>query len=216
MSFSFTEGLPDGRSQITALRFFQEYVKNGTSSLLAINSQFNVGLDLFDATVTDLGIDSIFWSWQGDIQYLNALNQTRDALFTTRLIMQLTPDRLLPIEQFTLGGLGQVRGYRSNLGVADNGIIGTIELQLPLFKQGTWGEVKILPFFDVGTIWNNNRETVGSNTFASTGIALRYRYQETIEARVDYGIPLIEPTGLGATDTEDRLIFSILLKPLRF
>ncbi|MGK7947279.1 MAG: ShlB/FhaC/HecB family hemolysin secretion/activation protein [Xenococcaceae cyanobacterium] len=215
-SFSFTEGLPDGRSKITVLRFSQEYLKNGDSTLFAVNSQFNVGLDAFDATTTEVGIDGLFWSCQGDIQWLKTFTKEKNIVLATRLNFQLTPDRLLPIEQYTLGGLGSVRGYRPNLGVADNGILGTIELQLPLIKEGKLGNVTIIPFFDFGTIWNNERETPGDETFASSGLALRYRYKEAFEARIDYGIPLIDLDGFGATDTEDNFIFSIFLRPINF
>ena len=215
-SFSFTEGLPDGRSKITVLRFSQEYLKNGDSTLFAVNSQFNVGLDAFDATTTEVGIDGLFWSWQGDIQWLKTFTKEKNIVLATRLNFQLTPDRLLPIEQYTLGGLGSVRGYRPNLGVGDNGILGTIELQLPLIKEGKLGNVTIIPFVDFGTIWNNERETPGDETFASSGLALRYRYKEAFEARIDYGIPLIDLDGFGATDTEDNFIFSIFLRPIKF
>ena len=209
--------LTDGQSRITALHFGQEYVKNGASTLLAVSSQFNVGFDAFDATKTEVGIDGLFWSWQGDFQYLKALNEKRDAVLATRIITQLTPHRLLPVEQFTMGGLGSVRGYRPNLGVADNGVVGTIELQLPLIRGEKWGEIKIIPFFDVGAIWNNGREITGTtNTFASSGLGLRYRLRDVFEARADYGIPLIDPKGFGATDTEDRFSFSLLVRPLRF
>ena len=153
----------------------------------------------------------------GDFQYLKALNQRRDAVLATRVIAQLTPDKLLPVEQITMGGLGSVRGYRSNLGIADNGALGTIEFQLPLIRGGKWNEIKIIPFTDIGTIWNNGRETTGTtNTFASIGLGLRYRLRDFFEARIDYGIPLIAPKGFGATDTEERFSFSLLVRPLKF
>ena len=50
-SLALTEGLKDGRSKITALRFTQEYVKNWATALLAFRSQFNFGLDAFGATI---------------------------------------------------------------------------------------------------------------------------------------------------------------------
>lgn len=213
-SFSFTDGLPDGTTQLTVLRLFQDYSNSGDRSLFTVNSQFNVGLDLFDATVTKVGIDGIFWSWQSDIQYLFAFNKEKDLVLGTRLNLQLTPDKLLANKQFLLGGLSQVRGYRPNLGVADNGIIGTIELQVPLLRGGRLGEIAIIPFFDVGTIWNNGRGTTGTNTFASSGLALRYRYNNIVEFRLDYGIPLINLEGFGATDTEDNLTLFISVDPL--
>jgi hemolysin activation/secretion protein len=36
------------------------------------------------------------------------------------------------IEQFSLGGIDTVRGYRQNQIVADNGVFGSVELSVPL------------------------------------------------------------------------------------
>ncbi len=215
LSFAFTEGLTDGRSKITSLRFTQKYEKKGASTLFVVNSQFSVGLDLFDATKTDVGIDGIFWNWRGDIQWLKAFNEQKDLVLATRLNIQLTPDQLLPFEQITIGGLGSVRGYRANLGVADNGVVGIIELRIPLIREN-WGKIQVIPFFDVGTIWNNERGTTGSNTFASSGLGLRYRFREALEIRLNYAIPIIEAKDFGETDTEDNFSFVFLFYPLKF
>ena len=215
-SFSFTDGLDDGKSKITALRFFQEYEQNGANTFLAARSQFNVGIDALDATQTKQGIDGLFWSWNGNFQWLKALNEEKDLIFATRILTQLTPDQLLPIEQFTIGGLSKVMGYRPNLGVADNGVIGTVELRIPLVKGENWGDIQIIPFFHLGNIWNNVRETTGSNTFASSGLAWRYRFKDAFEARIDYGLPIIKARDFGETDTEDNFSFSVLIRPLRF
>ncbi len=215
LSFAFTEGLEDGESRIRTLFLSQEYVKNGANSLLAARSQFNLGLDIFNATKTDVGIDGIYWAWQGDLQYLFSLDKRRNKVLVTRIAAQLTPDKLLPIKQLTIGGYGTVRGYARNIGVADNGVFGSVEFQYRLFR-GKWGSISIIPFVDGGTIWNNSRDPIGSNTFASVGAALRCQLGEIFEVRLDYGIPLIEAEGFGATDTEDRLTFSVFMPLLRF
>lgn len=216
LSFSFTDGLKDGKSKITVLRFSQEYTENGANTLLIASSQFNVGIDLFDATKTEVGIDGIYWTWNGNFQWLKAFNDEKDLVLATRIFTQLTPNQILPIEQLTIGGLGKVMGYRPNLGVADNGVIGTVELRIPLIRSRNWGDIQIIPFFHLGNIWNNFRETTGSNTFASSGLALSYRFKEAFEIRLDYGIPIVKATGFGETDTEDNFSASILIRPLRF
>ncbi len=215
LSFAFTEGLEDGESRIRTLFLSQEYVKNGANSLLAARSQFNLGLDIFNATKTDVGIDGIYWAWQGDLQYLFSLDKRRNRVLVTRIAAQLTPDKLLPIKQLTIGGYGTVRGYARNIGVADNGVFGSVEFQYGLFR-GKWGSISIIPFVDGGTIWNNSRDPIGSNTFASVGAALRCQLGEIFEVRLDYGIPLIEAEGLGSNDTQDRLTFSVFMPLLRF
>lgn len=57
---SFVAGLEDGESQVTALRFIQEYFSQNDENSVAARSQFNLGLDLFDATVTEVGRDGLF------------------------------------------------------------------------------------------------------------------------------------------------------------
>ena len=45
-------------------------------------------------------------------------------------------DRIIPgfsnAEKFSLGGVNSVRGYRENELVSDNGVIGSMELRIPL------------------------------------------------------------------------------------
>ena len=212
LSFAFVDGLENGESKITTLQFAQIYTKRGDASLFLVQSQFNVGLDVFDATKTPQGIDGIFWNWQGSIQSIATLNRSSETLLVTQINLQLTPDKILPNKQITMGGVGSVRGYRSNLAVADNGIMGTIEVRLPIFR-GNWGKLSLAPFLDTGTVWNNDRETTGSNTFASVGLGLQIQLANSVEARIDFGLPLVEATGYGATNTEDNWSFSLIVKP---
>ena len=217
-SLAFVDGLEDGESKIRPLRLGQEYIRRGEQNLIAAESQFNLGLDIFDATETRTGIDGIFWSWQGNVQWIRAFNSKRDWLLKTSLSTQLSPDKLLPIEQLTVGGLGSVRGYRQNLIIGDNGLVGVVEGQLPLVKSSTWGSVSLAPFFDVGTIWSNLDESNDnrSNTLASLGLGLNYQVEEILDAQIFYGVPLIEADGFGDNDIEERWGLTLLVSPLNF
>ncbi len=214
ISFPLTRGLEDGKTRITSLNFYQQYIKNGSRSLFAINSNFSVGIDLFDPTITDVGIDGLYWLWRGDIQYLVALNAKKNIILATRIGIQVTPDQLHPFEQITIGGRDNIRGYRPNIGVADNGIWGILEANFILVKHKKLGSIAIIPSVGIGGTWNNSRDTVGSNTFASVGIGLRYSVQDILEIRADYAKPIIDLTGFGTTNTEDNYSFSLLLNPL--
>lgn len=208
-SLAFVDGLPDGRSELSALRLIQEYFNRGDKSSLALRSQFSVGIDLFEPTVTEVGIDGLFWSWQGQGQWLRKLD---NFLLVSSLNMQFSEDKLLPIEQISLGGTGSVRGYRQNLAIGDNGIVGSIELQMPLIKARNWN-LKLIPFVDAGTLWNNSNETVNFNTLASVGLGLGYELGNTIEARIEYGIPLIDAEAPEDFATEERISFQLLIQP---
>lgn len=211
-SFAFTPGLPDGESKSTVLRLTQEYSQKRNTSLWGIRSQFNIGLNVLDTTKTAVGIDGLFWSWTGEMSYLKSFDTEKNSLFVATLNLQLTPDKLLPIEQVTIGGVGKGMGYRPNIGVGDNGIVGTLGLQFSL-AEGDFGNLSLGPFLHWGTVWNNDRSTTGSNDFLSTGLSLQYRLN-FLELRLDYGLPLIELENYGATDTEDNFSFSILFRPL--
>ena len=216
LSYAFVDGLEDGESKITPLRLGQEYVRRSDRNLIAAESRFNIGLDTLDATNTATGIDGIFWSWQGNFQWIRAFGSQQDWLLKTSLSTQLSPDKLLPIEQLTVGGLGSVRGYRQNLIIGDNGVVGVIEGQIPFVRSSTWGSVSLSPFVDIGTIWSNldNSRNGRSSTLASTGVGLNYQLNNLFDARVFYGIPLIEAEGFGDGDTEERWGFTLLVSPL--
>ncbi|MGL6342012.1 MAG: ShlB/FhaC/HecB family hemolysin secretion/activation protein [Waterburya sp.] len=212
-SFAFTEGLPDGESKLTALRLATEYIKKGETSALLLRSQFSLGIDLLDATVTNAGIDGLFWSWQGKAQWLKELDD--DLILASNLDIQLTPDKLLPIEQISVGGANSVRGYRQNLSIGDNGVIGSVELQIPLFEFLRFddGVVKINPFIDGGGIWNNQDENIEDSTLLSFGAGVSLEIAEVLNARVDYGIPLIESDLPDDFDDGEKLTFSLVVTP---
>ncbi len=186
-SFAFIEGLEDGKSQINALRFIQKFSNRTENSLLIASSQFNVGLNVLDTTINDTGIDGLFWSWQGKAQWLEDFSAFSTL---TSVNLQLSDDRLLPLEQISLGGGNSVRGYRQNLTIGDNGIVGSFELKYPLISS-SWGSIELIPFVDVGTVWNNSEEAIADNFLASIGLGIGYELSNSIRARLDYGIALV-------------------------
>ena len=219
VSFPFVDGLEDGVSRITPLRLGQEYTRRGNNNLLFLKSQFNVGLDLFNATNnTNTGIDASFWSWLGAFQWIRAFDEEGNWQFRTSLTTQFTPDKLLPLEQLTVGGSGSVRGYRQNLIVGDNGLVAVVEGQLPLVKSRKWGSLYLVPFADFGTIWSNYSDpsNTQTDTLASLGLELNYRLEEWIDTKVFYGIPLSNTEDFGDASAEERWGFSILVVPVRF
>ena len=71
--------------------------------------------------------------------------QYPDAEILTSLTAQLTPDSLLSLEQIGIGGINTVRGYRQNQLVTDNGILGSIEVRIPLTSDPSL--LQLTPFF---------------------------------------------------------------------
>ena len=205
--FPFSIGTEDtdGESRVSALRFFQDWVDRTPYRVLAARSQFSFGLDAFDATINESGPDAAFFSWLGQFQWVQRLPQER--ILLTRIAAQLTPDELLPLEQFTLGGVQTVRGYRQNQFVKDNGIIGTVELQLPL--SAIPGELELIPFIEGGIGWNNGDESSALEGLASLGVGLTWQAEPDLSIRLDYGYPLVDVDTEVDTLQEQGFYFSI-------
>ncbi|MCU0535170.1 MAG: ShlB/FhaC/HecB family hemolysin secretion/activation protein [Hydrococcus sp. Prado102] len=204
--FSFTVGPERGKSRVTALRLGQEWLSRSTDGVIGARSQFSIGLDWFDATVNDSGTDGQFFSWQGQFQWVEKLDE--DITFLVRTTAQLTPDSLLPIEQFDIGGIDTVRGYRQNLRVGDNGLSASAEVRFLLFNDEDWGSLEVAPFVDFGTVWSERTDALEPNTLVSTGASLRWQWQDSLFVRLDYGIPLVEVENRGDSLQESGLSFS--------
>lgn len=171
--YSFVTGSAQNRSETSVLKFTGDWLKRTQSAVFALNSEINVGLDVFGATFGENAPDGIFFSWLNQGQWTQALNRERNLLLVTRLITHLTPDSLLPLEQFTLGGAGTVRGYRQNQEIGDNAVVGTIKLYVSLISDRLNNHnLNLVPFFDGGTVWNNSNDE--AEALASLGIGLNW------------------------------------------
>ena len=95
----------DGITKISALRFIQEYTQRSSRDILALRSQFSIGVDLFDATNNSSSPDSQFFSWRGQGQYVRQL--APDTLLVLRSDLQFADRKLVPLEQFGVGGFSK-------------------------------------------------------------------------------------------------------------
>lgn len=210
--FSFSSGPEDGRSRVTAIRFSQDWVNRSPNRVLAARSQFSLGLGVLEATVNDTGTDGRFFSWLGQFQWVQALGQ--DATLIVGTAAQLAGDSLLPLEQFSIGGIDTVRGYRQNQRVGDNGIFGSAEVRIPIVRDPDgFGLIQVAPFFDVGTIWNNDVAIADPSTLVSTGLGLRWQVGSRFLARLDWGIPLVPIDEQGDSLQDNGVFFSIRIEP---
>ena len=202
-----------GRTNISAVRFFQEWTQRSDFSVLALRSQFSLGVDALDATINKTGPDSRFFAWRGQGQWVRRLG--RDNLLVARGDLQVADRRLVSIEQFRLGGQASVRGYRQDLLLADNGAFGSIELRLPILRiRKSQSNLQFIPFVDIGTIWNNFKPSESQPNFlASTGFGLRFQLSDRLDARFDWGIPLVSIKSNERTLQEQGLYFSVLWNP---
>lgn len=199
----------DGETKISAVRLFQEFTTRNSQQVLAFRSLFNIGVDAFNPTINDGDEpDSTFLSWQGQSQWVRRLD--KDFLLLVRGNIQLSGGALVPIEQFRLGGVDSVRGYRQDLSLGDNGLFASAELRIPVLRfRKIDGLVQITPFFDVGTVWNSGDLEIENSTLPAVGIGLNFSRGTNFNARLDWGIPFTDVDTGGDSLQEDGIYFSL-------
>lgn len=212
LPFSFSPGPDEGESKVRALRFSQDWIDRRTQRILAARSQFSFGLDIFDATVNETGPSAAFFSWLGQFQWVQQLSSRN--LMITQFSAQLTPDSLLPLERFSIGGIDTVRGYAQNQLLADNGILASVEFLLPLTKKRD--RLQLNPFIEAGTVWNNSEANPTPSTLASVGLGVRWKIYQGLNARLDFGLPLINVDNQGNSLQEAGVYFSLQYIPPGF
>ncbi|WP_052315780.1 ShlB/FhaC/HecB family hemolysin secretion/activation protein [Oscillatoria acuminata] len=203
----------NGELRVSALRFFQDWTQRQPEQVLALRSTFSLGVDAFDATVNNNAPDSRFFAWRGQGQWVRSFG--RDTLLFVRGDVQLSPDNLVSFEQIGLGGLDTVRGYRQDTLLTDNGVLGSVELRLPVFRfAGGNGLVQIAPFLDVGTGWNSaGQANPNTTSLVSLGLGLQLELGNQLTARLDFGKPLVDINSRNRTWQENGIHFSVKYNP---
>ncbi|HEY9837998.1 MAG TPA: ShlB/FhaC/HecB family hemolysin secretion/activation protein, partial [Vampirovibrionales bacterium] len=212
----------NGETRVSALRFFQDALRQDSRQIFAARSEFSLGLSAFDATTNDDGPDSQFFSWRGQTQWVRRMGEPRSGqrinpLLIVRGDLQLSTTSLLPIEQYSVGGFNSVRGYRQDALLVDNGAFASLEFQYPVLQLPQWQtRLQIIPFADLGVGWNwntDNRPNPDQNTLISTGLGVQLQVSNALQARLDWGIPLVKIDSRDRTWQENGLYFSVRWNP---
>ncbi|MBE8989661.1 ShlB/FhaC/HecB family hemolysin secretion/activation protein [Nostoc sp. LEGE 12450] len=217
------EGLPgsvlspgadeQGHTKVSAFRFFQEWTSRNSREVIALRSQFSLGIDILSPTINQNAPDSRFFAWQGQAQWVRLL--APETLMLFRLNTQLASRTLLPLEQFGLGGQDSIRGYRQDYLLTDNGTFVSAEVQIPILRLPKIDStLQVVPFVDFGVGWNSSdRENPNPNTLAAVGLGLRWSQSDRFTFRLDWGVPLISVESNERTLQENGLYFSLLYNP---
>ena len=200
-----------GETRISAIRFFQDWTKRTRKDVLAARSQISVGVDAFDATVLEGAPDGEFVSWRGQVQWLRQLTSSSNINLLVRSDIQLSSDDLVPLERFSLGGVESVRGYRQDALLSDSGIFTSAEVRIPFYRwNNAQSNLSAVPFIDIGTSWSNSDNiNQDEDTVASFGVGLQLNLDDSLRARIDYGIPLIDVEDTNNTLQENGLYLSL-------
>ena len=199
-----------GRTRLSVLDISQDALWRRERQSFIVQSQFNLGLGLFDATVRSESPDGRFFAWRGQAQWVYRF--TPRTLLLVKGNVQLSDGELVSLERFGFGGAGTVRGYRQEIRLTDNGALASVEFRYPIIgnTESKWGMLQVAPFMDFGTGWNHDRKSnVSPQTLASLGLGLRWQMRDRARASLYWGIPLVDVDSRDRTWQENGLHFSV-------
>lgn len=211
--FPFGIGADDeGVTRTSVFRFGQDYVNRDVQGAWVLRSQFSLGTGLFNATTNEHPTpDSHFFSWLGQAQRVQRLGN--DHLLIVQGDLQLTPDSLLPSEQFVIGGGQSLRGYRQNVRSGDNGFRFSVEDRITLERNEAGSSIfQLIPSLNMGQVWNHsgNPNQQPSQTFlASAGMGILWEPLPRLLLRLDYAVPFIDLNDRGTNAQDDGFYFSV-------
>jgi hemolysin activation/secretion protein len=203
---------PDGNSRTRVLKFGQDYVKRDPQGAWAVRSQFNFGLGIWDATINPDPIpDGRFFSWIGQIQRVQRLGNNH--LLILQGDLQLTPDSLLPSQQFVIGGGQSIRGFRQNARSGDNGFRISAEDRIAIVRdEGGIPVLQLAPFIDFGKVWNasgNPNLQPEQRFLAGAGLGILWQPYTGLNIRLDYGAPFLRLRDRGNDVQDYGFYFSV-------
>lgn len=163
------------------------------------------------------GANKAFFKYNLDVTRIQAL--IRGAILVGRLSGQLTPDNLVPLEQFQIGGAQTVRGYREGVLTGDQGFYSSLELRVPsYFLPEKWERnIQWLGFFDAGTTGMTDQTQLDAHggiegNLRSVGVGVRGRLSDWLSFRVDAGYAYTDNNN----EPNMRIHFGLSTNPLKF
>ena len=206
----------NGNSNTRVIKFGQDYVSRDLHGVWSLQSLLSFGINVFGATINPKPIpDGRFFSFLGQVQRAQQVNKNN--LFIAQTDFQLTPDGLLPSQEFVIGGGQSLRGYRQNVRAGDNGLRLSLEDRVAL-QHNITGEstFQLAPFFDLGTVWNvngNPNQLQRQRFLAGLGLGLLWEPVPSLNIRLDYGAPLVGLRDKGTNLQDNGFYFSVNYRP---
>lgn len=219
--FSFSPGEQSGSSEVSLIRLSAEWTWRRESDAVYTRAAISQGVDWLGATDNSDATgpdgapvnnvpDSDFTSLLLQSSYVRAL-PWGGAQLMARLTAQASSDPLLPSQRLAVGGARSVRGYRENQLVRDTGLIGSVELRIPVFADDTRrhrNNLIFVPFVDFGlgkdkSIGLPGLDRPEEDTLLSLGAGLIWNNEEGVQLEVYYATRLQGVANRGGTLQED-------------
>lgn len=123
----------------------------------------------------------------------------------SRVSGQVANSPLISNEQFSLGGMQSIRGYFETQALADDGLIGSVELHSPHLAPSNMdyiNKLQAIVFVDGGKGWIQDALPGNPKGYelASTGFGMRFQMMRYLSGVLDVGIPLIDVAPVSAGD----------------
>jgi hemolysin activation/secretion protein len=206
----------NGVSKVSVLKFTQDYTNRDENGAWSMRSQFNFGLNMLGATFNVRPApDGRFVNWSSQFSRLQSIGSGNFLIFQGDL--QLSLDPLLPSQQFILGGIGSVRGFRQGIRQGDNGFRLSTEGRFPIaVNEAGLPTLQLAPFIEGGGVWNvnGNLNPLPEKTFlVTTGLGVIWGPLPGLNLRVDYGVPIIYLPDRGTNLQDNGFNFSINYQP---
>ncbi|NER21244.1 MAG: ShlB/FhaC/HecB family hemolysin secretion/activation protein [Symploca sp. SIO1C2] len=202
----------EGVTTTSVIKFGQDYLRRDSRGAWSWRSLLSFGTDFFSATDNpEPTPDGQFISWLGQVQRVQVLNENN--LLIVGADVQLTPNSLVPSQQFVIGGGQSLRGYRQNIRAGDNGFRFSMEDRITLERdEGGIPTFQLAPFFDAGLVWNdssNPSPLPGERFLAGVGLGVIWQPLPKLNLRLDYGVPLIDLDDRGTNAQDEGFYFSV-------
>ncbi len=170
------------------------------------------GFDIFDASDSGdplnsrRGADGSFTSLRLDLARLQRLSDS------VRLYLgaafQYAFDPVLASEEFALGGLAFGRGYDPAELTDDNGLAGTLELQIaPGLGLEYVENYHVYGFYDIGQVWDHGSSYGSGQSLASLGFGARVAVTEWLQIDGEVAVPLTKSLSAARGNDEAAQFF---------
>lgn len=178
--FSFTAASDNGKTKLTVARLSQTWFTRYLKDTVALQYTLNMGMDWFNASESSEEPDALFSSFITQFLWTHQV-KPRTSEFLLRSNLQLASSPLFSMEQYSLGGVHSVRGYRENQYVRDSGWMASVEYRHKAWQSlDGWQTVTLSAFVDHGQAKNKNESDDVPNTLSSAGVGFNWKHKNRL------------------------------------